>query len=221
MQQRPEMAFWVSFTLLGDHAPRHLKLPPLTVLQLHKEGAAGKVELPLQISGTHVPQKLEPLAVHALSTCRESDAPCPPGRTGPFQPSLRGEPSPSRAPRGKVVSPPWSRTSSPPGEARLVPAPSSALRLQNNFVQANEDLHNGAIVLGPLGMGSVIAAGYIQVQDPAGLLRVVVLLAQLGVVGFSERLEDAAQPSHDRGPRVLVGLLVGQRDVLDQVKPQL
>ena len=37
----------------------------------------------------------------------------------------------------------------------------------------------------------------------------MVLLAQLGVVGLSEGLEDAAQPSHDRGPHVHVGLLVG------------
>ena len=50
----------------------------------------------------------------------------------------------------------------------------------------------------------------VQVQDPAdGLLGVVVLLAQLGVVGLSEGLEDAAQPAHDGGPHVLVGLLVG------------
>ena len=48
-------------------------------------------------------------------------------------------------------------------------------------------------------MGSVIAAVY----------GVVVLLAQLGVVGLSEGLEDAAQPTHDGGPHVLVGLLVG------------
>ena len=35
-----------------------------------------------------------------------------------------------------------------------------------------------------------------QVRDPAdGLLGVVVLLAQLGVVGLSEWLEDAAQPA--------------------------
>ena len=50
----------------------------------------------------------------------------------------------------------------------------------------------------------------VQVQDPAdGLLGVVVLLAQLGVVGLSKGLEDAAQPAHDGGPHVLVGLLVG------------
>ena len=59
---------------------------------------------------------------------------------------------------------------------------------------------------GPLGMGS----GHMALQDPAdGLLRVVVLLAQLGVVGLSEGLEDAAQPAHDGGPHVPVGLLVG------------
>ena len=61
--------------------------------------------------------------------------------------------------------------------------------------------------------------------------------------GFlSEGLEDAAQPAHDRGPHVLVGLLVGdevngslagrvpqhgvpggpgQRDVVDGVEPRL
>ena len=90
-------------------------------------------------------------------------------------------------------------------------------------------------------MGSVIAE--VQVQDPAdGLLGVVVLLAQLGVVGLSEGLEDAAQPAHDGGPHVPVGLLVGdevngclagrvpqhgvpggpgQRDVVDGVEPRL
>ena len=81
----------------------------------------------------------------------------------------------------------------------------------------------------------------VQVRDPAdGLLGVVVLLAQLGVVGLSEGLEDAAQPAHDGGPHVLVGLLVGdevngslagrqhgvpggpgQRDVVDGVEPRL
>ena len=43
---------------------------------------------------------------------------------------------------------------------------------------------------------------------PAVPLQVVVLLA-LVVVGLSEGLEDAAQPAHDGGPHVLVGLLVG------------
>ena len=93
----------------------------------------------------------------------------------------------------------------------------------------------------PRSRTSDIAAGYI-VRDPAdGLLGVVVLLAQLGVVGLSEGL-DAAQPSHDRGPHVHVGLLVGdevngslagrvpqhgvpgssgQRDIVDWVEPRL
>ena len=98
---------------------------------------------------------------------------------------------------------------------------------------------------GPLGMGSVIRVHgvEVQVQDPAdGLLGIVVLLAQLGVVGLSEGLEDAAQPAHDGGPHVPVCLLVGdevngclagrvpqhgvpggprQRDVVDGVEPRL
>ena len=58
--------------LLGDHAPRRLELPPLAVLQLHEtrhEGAAGEAVGSVQPPdpGTqHVPQELEPLAVHAL-----------------------------------------------------------------------------------------------------------------------------------------------------------
>ena len=63
-------------------------------------------------------------------------------------------------------------------------------------------------------MGSVIAAGHMALKSKykiqlTGLLGVVVLLAQLGVVGLSEGLEDAAQPAHDGGPHVPVGLLVG------------
>ena len=61
------------------------------------------------------------------------------------------------------------------------------------------------VTQGPLGMGSRAHGIEVQVQDPGdGLLGVVVLLAQLRVVGLN-----AAQPSHDRGPHVLVGLLVG------------
>ena len=58
--------------LLGDHAPRRLELPPLAVLELHEtrhEGAAGEAVGSVQPPdpGTqHVPQELEPLAVHAL-----------------------------------------------------------------------------------------------------------------------------------------------------------
>ena len=88
---------------------------------------------------------------------------------------------------------------------------------------------------GPLGMGSVIAAGYMALKSkykiPDRLLGVVVLLAQLGVVGLGGGLEDAAQPTHDGGPHVLVGLLVGDevsgslagrwRDVVDGVEPRL
>ena len=72
MQQRPKMAFWVSFTPSCDHAPRRLELPPLAVLELHEtrhEGAAGEAVGSVQPPdpGTqHVPQKLEPLAAHAL-----------------------------------------------------------------------------------------------------------------------------------------------------------
>ena len=47
-------------------------------------------------------------------------------------------------------------------------------------------------------------------ETPPASFGAAVLLAQLRVVGLSERLEDAAQPSHDRGPHVLVGLLVGE-----------
>ena len=53
-------------------------------------------------------------------------------------------------------------------------------------------------------MGSVIAAGYMALKS-----KYEIQLAQLGVVGLSEGLEDAAQPTHDGGPHVLVGLLVG------------
>ena len=54
--------------LLGDHAPHRLELPPLAVLELH-EGAAGEAVGPVQPpdpGAHHVPQELEPLAVHAL-----------------------------------------------------------------------------------------------------------------------------------------------------------
>ena len=104
------------------------------------------------------------------------------------------------------------------------------------------DRHAGAVGHGQRHCGRVHGVE-VQVQDPAdGLLGVVVLLAQLGVVGLSEGLEDAAQPAHDGGPHVPVGLLVGdevngrlagrvpqhcvpggpgQRDVVDGVEPRL
>ena len=98
------------------------------------------------------------------------------------------------------------------------------------------DRHAGAVGHGQRHCGRVHG-----VEVPAdGLLGVVVLLAQLGVVGLSEGLEDAAQPAHDGGPHVPVGLLVGdevngslagrvpqhgvgpgQRDVVDGVEPRL
>ena len=104
------------------------------------------------------------------------------------------------------------------------------------------DRHAGAVGHGQRHCGRVHGVE-VQVRDPAdGLLGVVVLLAQLGVVGLSEGLEDAAQPAHDGGPHVPVGLLVGdevngrlagrvpqhgvpggpgQRDVVDGVEPRL
>ena len=51
----------------------------------------------------------------------------------------------------------------------------------------------------------------VQVGDPADGVLGPVVFAQLRVVGLSERLEDAAQPSHDGGPHVSVGLLVGDQ----------
>ena len=102
------------------------------------------------------------------------------------------------------------------------------------------DRHTGAVGHGQRHCGQVHG---VEVRDPADrLLGVVVLLAQLGVVGLSKGLEDAAQPTHDGGPHVLVGLLVGdevngslagrvpqhgvpggpgQRDVVDGVEPRL
>ena len=82
----------------------------------------------------------------------------------------------------------------------------------------------------------------VQVGDPAGGLRGNVVLAQLRVVGPGVRLEDAAEPSHDGRPHVLVGPLISdevdrelagrvpqhgvpggprQRDVMDRVEPRL
>ena len=55
---------------------------------------------------------------------------------------------------------------------------------------------------GAVGMGSVIVARYMALKSKYEIL-------VLGVVGLSEGLEDAAQPTHDGGPHVLVGLLVG------------
>ena len=58
--------------LLGDHAPHRLELPPLAALELHEarhEGAAGEAVGPVQPpdpGAQHIPQELEPLAVHAL-----------------------------------------------------------------------------------------------------------------------------------------------------------
>ena len=104
------------------------------------------------------------------------------------------------------------------------------------------DRHAGAVGHGQRHCGRAHGVE-VQVRDPAdGLLGVVVLLAQLRVVGLSEGLEDAAQPAHDGGPHVPVGLLVGdevngclagrvpqhgvpggprQRDVVDGVEPRL
>ena len=65
--------------LLGDHAPRRLELPPLAVLELHEarhEGAAGEAVGPVQPpdpGAQHVPQELEPLAVHALLYVRAEE----------------------------------------------------------------------------------------------------------------------------------------------------
>ena len=122
-------------------------------------------------------------------------------------------------------------------EARLV-QPAQPHRV----VLGQGDRHAGAVGHWQRHCGRVHGVE-VQVRDPAdGLLGVVVLLTQLGVVGLSKGLEDAAQPAHDGGPHVPVGLLVGdevngclagrvpqhgvpgsprQRDVVDGVEPRL
>ena len=92
------------------------------------------------------------------------------------------------------------------------------------------------VLSGSFGLaGHVEEGGAVQVRLGHGVERV------LQLVGLSEGLEDAAQPTHDGGPHVLVGLLVGegewqsrgpsaaawrprrprQRDVVDGVEPRL
>ena len=79
------------------------------------------------------------------------------------------------------------------------------------------DRHAGAVGHGQRHCGRAHGVE-VQVRDPAdGLLGVVVLLAQLGVVGLSEGLEDAA----GRVPQHGVPGGPGQRDVVDGVEPRL
>ena len=133
------MAFWVSFHLLGDHAPRRLELPPLAVLELHEarhEGAAGEAVGPVQPpdpGAQRVPQELEPLAVHAFFYVHAKEGHALLAGRGalrhvrgvrPVQalpdlharggssPSGRAAPGESRSPRGAGSSPPRRRTPS-------------------------------------------------------------------------------------------------------------
>ena len=169
--------------LLGDHAPRRLELPPLAVLELHEarhEGAAGEAVGPVQPpdpGAQHVPQELEPLAVHALLHVHAKEGhELLAGRRGeaealhlrPVQalPNLhaRGG-SPVQVVvqlRGEVVVheeqvahllgvglPVQAR------EARLV-QPAQPRALSSGRATATQ---------GPLGMGSVIAAGYMALKS--------------------------------------------------------
>ena len=165
--------------LLGDHAPRRLKLPPLAVLELHKarhEGAAGEAVGPVQPpdpGAQHVPQELEPLAVHPPRACRgRAQASrratgrgrgAPPGprcaaRTGPSRPSCaRGEPVVQL--RGKVVV-------HEEQVAHLLGLPVQAREAR--LVQpAQPALSSGRATAtqGPLGMGGVVAAGYMALKS--------------------------------------------------------
>ena len=174
------------------------------MLELHEarhEGAAGEAVGPVQPpdpGAQHVPQELEPLAVHALLYVHAKEG-------HKLLAGRRGEAEALRHVRG--VRP----------------------------VQALPDLH--ARGGSPVQVVVQLRGAEVQVQDPADGLLGAVVLAQLGVVGLSEGLEDAAQPTHDGGPHVLVGLLVdevngslagrvpqhgvpggpGQRDVVDGV----
>ena len=138
--------------LLGDHAPRRLELPPLTVLELHEarhEGAA-------TCRGVRAVQPLPDL--HARGGAASGG---------------------SRSPRGAGSSPPWCRP------------PSSGSRGTSCFLPAGRPSRRA-------GHGQRHCG---RVQDPAdGLLAVVVLLAQLGVVGLSEgwKMQLSAPMTEDR-----------------------
>ena len=155
MQQRPKMAFWVSFTtFLATTLPR-LKLPPLAVLELHEarhEGAAGKAVGPVQ-----PPDPGHAKKGHELLAGRQGEAealrrPRCAARTGPSHLHARGG-SPVQVVvqfRGKVVvheeqvaHPPRTSSSGSCSQLSLAAFSSGRTALQ-----------------GPLGMGSVIAAGY-------------------------------------------------------------
>ena len=206
------------------------------MLELHEarhEGAAGEAVGPVQPpdpGAQHVPQELEPLAVHALLHVHAEEG-------HELLAGRRGEAEALRHVRGvrpvQALPDLHARGGSPVqvvvqlrGEVVVHEEEVAHLLSVGLPVQAREarlvqpaqprcvvfrqgDRHAGAVGHGQRHCGRVHGVE-VQVRDPAdGLLGVVVLLAQLGVVGLSEGLEDAAQPAYDGGPHVPVGLLVG------------
>ena len=177
------MAFWVSFTTFSATTLPGLELPPLAVLELHEarhEGAAGEAVGPVQPpdpGAQHVPQELEPLAVHALLYVHAKEGhELLAGRRGeaealrhvrgvrPVQalPNLHargGSPvrssGESRSPRGAGSSPPRSRT----------PSYLSGHVSCSQLSLAAFSSGRATVTQGPLGMGSVIAAGYMAMKS--------------------------------------------------------
>ena len=206
------------------------------MLELHEarhEGAAGEAVGPMQPpdpGAQHVPQELEPLAVHALLHVHAEEG-------HELLAGRRGEAEALRHVRGvrpvQALPDLHARGGSPVqvvvqlrGEVVVHEEQVAHLLGVGLPVQAREarlaqpaqprcvvfrqgDRHAGTVGHGQRHCGRAHGVE-VQVRDPAdGLLGLVVLLAQLGVVGLSEGLEDAAQPAHDGGPHVPVGLLVG------------
>ena len=160
--------------LLGDHAPRRLELPPLAVLELHEarhEGAAGKAVGPVQPpdpGAQHVPQELEPLAVHALLHVHAEE-----GRE--LLAGRRGEAEALRHVRG--VRPVQAL---PDLHARGGSPVQVVVQLRGEVVVHEEQVAHlscsqlslaalssgrATATQGPLGMGSVIAAGYMALKS--------------------------------------------------------
>ena len=172
--------------LLGDHAPRRLELPPLAVLELHEarhEGAAGEAVGPVQPpdpGAQRIPQELEPLAVHALLHVRaEEGHKLLAGRRGEAEAlrHVRGVRPVQALPdlharggspvqvvvqlRGKVVV-------HEEQVAHLLGVGLPAQAREARLVQPAQPrcvVFRATAAQGPLGMGSVIAAGHMALKS--------------------------------------------------------